>query len=98
MKKLIKENKLLSVSVSILMAALLSWGIWVTSSIYGQEKNTAITKEEGKTITQSVEEIKQDIKEFKKDVKEDLAKMGDKMNKNQEEVLKILIQIEKNKK
>ena len=98
MKKLIKENKILSVIVSILLAGLLSWGIWVTGSIYGQEKNTAVSKEEGKTITQSIAEIKEDIKEFKKEVREDITKISEKISKNQEEVLKILINIEKNKK
>ena len=101
MKKLIKDNKMISAFAGFLIL----WGIWVTNSIFSQEKNKALNEGEKQTISQSVKEIKSDVAEFKKEVKADLQRVEDQINNNQkenkkdtQEMLKILIDIKKNSK
>ena len=94
MKKFIKDNKIISTIIGFLVL----WGIWITCSIFLQDKNQALSKDHNQTITRSVEDVKVDLRDFKKDVKEDFGKVKEKIDGNHEKIINILMRVEKSSK
>jgi peptidoglycan hydrolase CwlO-like protein len=94
MVKDIRENKVVLALLSLFVASILGWGTWVTVELFAQDKNIAVSEKDRQGISKTLENIKKDAEEVKIDVK----KMAEKMADNQEEMLKILLDIKKESK
>ncbi len=75
------------------------WGTWVTNQIFCQAEkfssHDAVQKEEQKSVSRQVEEVKSEIKDFKTEVREDAVKLRKDIVDNQKELLKLLIDIKR---
>jgi GTP1/Obg family GTP-binding protein len=82
-----KRNRTLKTVVlallSLLLTSWLGWHVWVTTSIYGAEKQSALKE-------QSVKELKEEVKV----IQEKLDTMKDQSNDQYKELLKLLLQIQ----
>ena len=99
MKKFVKENKLISLILGILFSSIITYGTWVTNQIFSQaskmSSHEAGQKEESKSISKQVDEIKGEIGDLKKEVKEEGVKLRKDIVDNQKELLKLLIDIKR---
>ena len=83
--------------LSILSTAFLfaiSWGIWATDSIYTKAADQSSEKAAAQKTSKDVDEVKEEVKEIRKEIK-DQTEM---INKNQQDMLKLLIEIQKEQK
>jgi hypothetical protein len=87
----LKENKLVLAIVGLLLASLLGWGTWVTVELFAQDKGMAMAEKDKQSISGSIGEVKKEIV----DIKSAIAKSAEKINDNQEEILKILLDIKR---
>lgn len=97
-RKIVKENKLTSLLLSLLCVSVLSWGTWVTVQIFAGDSSVEENKKDNQSISQSIAEVKSDLKDFKKETKEDIRRVEEQANKNQKEILTILLDIKKDNK
>jgi hypothetical protein len=101
-KQAVKENKMISVILGVLASALLAWGIWVTDAAYEVKygKKLVESRAEVASLKQDAElkVVCDEIFELKKsDVifREELKQQRDMIHNNQQEVLRILLNIQK---
>ena len=79
--------------IIFLAGLLISWGIWVTTCIFSQDRSIAIERQEQKAISESVAEIKVEIKEMRKEIKEEMKEVQQKVEKTQQRMMEILMEI-----
>jgi hypothetical protein len=104
--KFIKDNRLLSTIIGILFSSIITynilWGTWVTNQIFCHREaivsHIAVQVAEEKAVSQQVGEVKKELSDFKKEAKEDSIAIRKDIVENQKEVLKILIEIKRDKK
>ena len=104
MRQFVKENKLISVILGILFSSIITynilWGTWVTNQIFCQAERVsshdAAQKEESKSVSKQIEEVKGEIGDLKREVKEEGIKLRKDIVDNQKELLKLLIDIKRN--
>lgn len=87
-------KKVLDWLVPAMVTALLAWAIWITTSIYAGDKESAIATEKVGAICDKIKRIEDDVKEIKKDMKD----QNEKVQNNQTEVMRMLMDIKKNTK
>lgn len=112
MKKFIVENKFVSAMIAFLFTSLITYSVllgqWTVDKIYSQDAkimshvNVQISEE--KTVSRQIQDVKDDVKGIKEDiavVKREAGEEGVKLRKdiadNQKELLKLLIDIKRNK-
>jgi hypothetical protein len=87
-----KWEKYIFWSVTTLVLALFGWGLWVTNCIYGADKSQGVSQEVVRSIQKDTVEMKKEVETIKSDVKEQTKTMEDRHR----EVLKLLLEINKN--
>ena len=88
------EGKLTKVAMTIVGVAvggILSWGVWVTNKVYCADKDKAVFDEKSSVVSRSIDEVKKDVK----DIKQELKEQNEKAHENQEQILNMLIEMEK---
>lgn len=113
MKKFIRENKLVSGILLVFIGSCITYAVafprWVVNQIYCQNEkvNThiAVQEVEKKEVSQQVKEVKEEVKAVKEEltsIKKEAGEEGIKLRKdiadNQKELLKLLIDIKRDKK
>ena len=101
-KQAVKENKMISIILGILASSLLAWGIWVTDGSYQIKYGGKLieSRREIATLKQDAElkVVCEDIFQLKaKDVilQDELKQQRDMIHNNHQELLKILLSIQK---
>lgn len=84
MWKTILNNKLVVSLVCFLFSLVMAWGIWATNAIHAQDKAQAVQQESVENIEGGVGDLKEDTKEIRKE-----------QNDNFKDVMKILLDIQK---
>jgi len=79
-------------AIPFLITGLLAWATWITTSIYAEDKKSAVTAKQMEAVCEKVSKVETDIKEIKQEIKD----QNEKVNKNQVDVMKMLIDIKKN--
>jgi hypothetical protein len=105
-RKFIKDNKLVSGLIAFLFSSVITynvlWGTWVTNQLFCHKEEisshiVAQNKEE-KATSQQIKEVKEELSNFKKEAKEDSLAVRKDIVDNQKELLKLLIEIKRDKK
>lgn len=86
-KRVVNENRFASVFLAMLLAAVLSWGTWVTVQIFYNISDNKETKASVYVLKSGLEEVKVEIKESNR---ETMA--------NQTKIIELLNDIKKNDK
>lgn len=101
-KQAVKENKMISIILGILAAGLLSWGVWVTDAAYevkyGRKLMDSRAEVSSLKQTAEIKVICDDILSLKSTdivLRDELKQQRDMIHNNQQEVLKILLSIQK---
>ncbi len=101
-KQAVKENKMISVILTILASGLMTWGIWVTDAAYQVKYGKQlIESRQAIAVLKQDAEIKvmyDDIFDMKKTdvlLRDELKQQRDMIHNNQQEVLRILLNIQK---
>jgi len=80
--------------ISIISTAFLfaiSWGIWVTNFIYIRAADQSSDKTSLQKLSKDIDEVKQEIKEIKNEIKS----QTETINKSQQNMLKLFIEIQR---
>jgi len=101
-KQAVKENKLISAMIGTLFVSLLAWGVWVTDAAYEVKYGGKLvaSRAEVASLKQNAElkVVCEDIFELKKTdviLREEMKQQRDMIHNNQQEVLRILLNIQK---
>ncbi len=101
-KQAVKENKFISVILGVLAASLMAWGIWVTDASYQikyggklieSQREIAVLKQDAE-----VKVLWEDILSLKATdaiLQNELKQQRDLIHNNHQEILKILLNIQK---
>ena len=80
--------------LSILGTAFLfaiSWGVWITNSVYVKATEQSSEKISSQKLSKDVDEVKVEMKEIKREIKN----QTEAINKGQQDMLKLLIEIQR---
>ncbi len=101
-KQAVKENKMISIILSVLATGLMAWGIWVTDASYQIKYGRQLIESRQQfAVLKQDAEIKvvcEDIFELKKTdimLRDEIKQQRDMIHNNQQEVLRILLNIQK---
>ncbi len=101
-KQAVKENKMISIILGVLATGLMAWAVWVTDASYAiHYGNHLVTSNEQISIQKSEYEIKSIADEISslqaRDIilADELKQQRDMIHNNHQEILKILLNIQK---
>ncbi len=101
-KQAVKENKMISAILSILATGLMAWGVWVTDASYQVKYGRQLIESRAQiAVLKQDAEVKvicEDILSLKATdviLKDELKQQRDMIHNNQQEVLRILLNIQK---
>lgn len=78
-RKVINDNKFMSIVIGILLTSLIGWGGWVTGNVFSNKENVNVNKA-------MIEVMKVDIT----DIKIELKTLAEKSVDNQEQIIRLL--------
>lgn len=82
--KTLLNNKMVVSTVCFLLSLIMAWGIWATNAIHANDKTQAVQEESMENIEEDTEDIQVEQKEMRKE-----------QNDNFKDVMKILLDIQK---
>ena len=87
--------------IPLMVLSLLGWATWITSSIYAGDKGGAVREEKIEALGERIGRIEgemKDIKEGQREIQKDMKAADEKGNRNQIEMIKMLMDIKNNTK
>ncbi len=90
LRKVIGSKIILSI-LGTAFLFIISWGIWVTNFIYVKASEQSSERIITQKTSEDIDEVKEEVKEIKKEIKD----QTETINKNQQDILKLLLEMQK---